>query len=743
MGKGLLSFYIAPLIIGALFGLFLAFFIARKRPAPGARALVALLLGASLWSAGYALEFLSPGLEAKLFWAKFQYFGIAAIPLAWFIFAIQYLDTPLWLARSLKRQALLGLIPSVTLGLVWTNEFHGLVWRQVQLPSASPVHMLEIAHGPWFWVYLAFGYCLLLLGSAMLMRRLLGSGRLHLWQISLALFAILIPWIGNLVYITNLGPVPGLDWTPFSFTIAGLLFTVSLFRFHLVDILPIAQKTVFTELAECLLVLDLQNRIVDLNPAAHKVVGNPGRAVAGKPLAQVLPEIDSWIAQLGFAEEAQMEISPGEEPDQRIYEVRVSPLTGPYQLPIGRLVVCYEITQHKQAQASLEQAHARLEETIFERTEELRQAFEQLQHELSQRTLAEKRFEEVVEATPEALLLMDQAGSIMLINAQAERLFGYAREELVGQSIEILIPNHLRDQYLHRMQRFFANPAIRQVGFGLDLSALRKDGSEFPVEISLGPLNTAEGVWAAWNVRDITERLKFEQERDRLLEEIKQSQEQLRALASRLQEVQEFERSQIAAELHDRVGQNLTGLNLNLQIVENQLHPEASPALRNRLVDSLKLVEETTRQVREVMADLHPPMLDEYGLVSALHWYSSDFSRRTGIPTRMIGAECEPRLAPDVELVLFRLAQEALNNVAKHAQATGAVIRVECNQEAARLHVEDDGLGFDPQALDAPPVAPRWGLLSMQQRVASIGGQLAVDSAPGQGTRVSVTVRRS
>jgi two-component system sensor histidine kinase UhpB len=143
------------------------------------------------------------------------------------------------------------------------------------------------------------------------------------------------------------------------------------------------------------------------------------------------------------------------------------------------------------------------------------------------------------------------------------------------------------------------------------------------------------------------------------------------------------------------------------------------------------------------MLDLHPPVLDEYGLVSALYWYCANFSQRTGIAARVVGEEFEPRLPRDDELVLFRLVQEALNNVAKHARATQVEIVVESSEGAACLIIQDDGQGFDPQALNAPTDQPHWGLINMQQRAVSIGAQLAVDSAPGQGTQVSVVLRRS
>jgi PAS domain S-box-containing protein len=646
------------------------------------------------------------------------------------------MGVPDWMERWLKNRALLGVIPLLTLFLVWTNEEHGLVWRDVHLQEMGSVQVLGIEHGPWFWVYLIFGYILMLLGSVRLVRGLLSSVRLHRWQILLALLAVLIPWIGNLVYITESGPVEHLDWTPFSFTITGLLFTISLFRFQLVNILPIAQRTVFAGLADCLLVLDQQDCIVDLNPAARKMVGNPGEKPIGKPIAHVVPEFARWIEQAGYDKEFRVEISSGVGPDQHFHDLRITPLIGPYSRPIGRLVVCHEITPLKQEQA-------RLERIVSERTEELKQAVEQLQIELSQRTLAEKRFKDVVEAAPDAMLLLDQTGAIMLVNEQAERLFGYSRAELLGQNIESLIPVHYRDEYKTYLDQFVADPSVRQTDFGLNLSALHKDGNEFPVDVNLGTLKTADSYWVACDVRDITERKRAEQAQNQLLEELKQSREQLRALAIRLQEVQEIERRRISSQLHDRIGQNLTGLNLNLQIIENQLSQESDQALRHRLNDSQKLVEETTRQVRNVMVDLRPPVLDEYGLVSALNWYCANYSQRTGIASRVIGVEFEPRLPRDDELVLFRLVQEALNNVVKHAHATQVEIVVETSEGEPCLIIQDDGLGFDPQILEAPTDQPHWGLINMEQRAASIGGQLTIDSAPGRGTRVSIVLRRS
>ena len=162
-------------------GLVLAFEITRNRATSGSRALVALLLAASLWSLGYALEIASPELNAKLFWAKFQYFGITMLPVAWFMFSIQYLGAPAWLPPVRLLRLLLAAIPAVTLILVWTNELHLLIWQAERLTAIGPIQLLALDHGPWFWVFWVYSYLLLLLGSIWLIKRALSSNHLLRW----------------------------------------------------------------------------------------------------------------------------------------------------------------------------------------------------------------------------------------------------------------------------------------------------------------------------------------------------------------------------------------------------------------------------------------------------------------------------------------------------------------------------------------------------------------------------------
>ena len=231
-------------------------------------------------------------------------------------------------------------------------------------------------------------------------------------------------------------------------------------------------------------------------------------------------------------------------------------------------------------------------------------------------------------------------------------------------------------------------------------------------------------------------------ENARLYEMAERQQEHLRALATRLAEAEETERRRLAQELHDQVGQNLTALGINLKIVQSQVPEGMADAVRDRLDDSLSLLKQVTQRIRDVMADLQPPVLEDYGLMTALRWYGAQFASRVGVPVDVQGDELTPRLSRPVESVLFRIAQEALTNVAKHAQARRATVTVTADEDLVRLVIADDGIGFDPARAARPDERQSWGLLTMAERAEAVGGHLRVDSSPQQGTQVIAEVGR-
>jgi signal transduction histidine kinase/DNA-binding response OmpR family regulator len=211
---------------------------------------------------------------------------------------------------------------------------------------------------------------------------------------------------------------------------------------------------------------------------------------------------------------------------------------------------------------------------------------------------------------------------------------------------------------------------------------------------------------------------------------------QLQEMSRRLAQVQESERRELSRELHDRVGQNLTALGINLAILKRQVPDGGRAEIHSRFDDSVALVEATADAIDDVMAELRPPMLDNQGLQPALQWYANEFSRRTGIKVSVSGEGSAHRLEQEVEITLFRVVQEALNNVAKHARA--GHVEIELDQSAAQttLIVSDDGVGFDPEI--AP--VPGRGIATMRERAQSVGGHFEVRSIENGGARITIRI---
>lgn len=248
-------------------------------------------------------------------------------------------------------------------------------------------------------------------------------------------------------------------------------------------------------------------------------------------------------------------------------------------------------------------------------------------------------------------------------------------------------------------------------------------------------------------------------ERKRLLEAVAQQRTQLRTLASKLTEVQEYERQRLSRELHDEMGQALTAIRMNLSAIEKELQttaPESmSMRIQERLTESAQLTDETLEQIRELSQDLRPSMLDDFGLLPTLRWYTDRFAKRTNISVdiQTEGFEQLTRFSPSLETSLYRILQESLTNVARHASASQVALvltkagpnATPARTAAGQIHVtiEDNGCGFDPESVWAQQTIENGGeggvgLLGINERIALLGGKLQIDSAPSQGTRIHI-----
>jgi len=232
-----------------------------------------------------------------------------------------------------------------------------------------------------------------------------------------------------------------------------------------------------------------------------------------------------------------------------------------------------------------------------------------------------------------------------------------------------------------------------------------------------------------------------EAETSRLFAAVSQQREQLRTLTTSLTNVQERERKQLARELHDEMGQALTAISINLDAIAKALPDDGMEQVRERLTESKELTAVTLEQIREMSLNLRPPMLDDLGLIPTLKWYVNRFAERVGIAVAFTAVSLTDRLPPNIETTLYRIVQEALTNVARHAQATHITLSMQRKQNDICIEISDDGKGFDIEAVVSHPMLEHGaGLLGIQERVTLLGGTFEIETAVNNGTQLIIKI---
>jgi PAS domain S-box-containing protein len=332
----------------------------------------------------------------------------------------------------------------------------------------------------------------------------------------------------------------------------------------------------------------------------------------------------------------------------------------------------------------------------------------------------------LLESAPQAIFAVNRAGNIVLANRATKKLFGYRPNELLGKLLDRLVPPGQRKDHSNHRARFFAKPRSRPMGIGLDLCGCRKDRNLFPVEISLGSIDTPEGRLAIAFVSDITERKRLEAA-------VQQDHEQIRALASRLLTAQEEERRRVSREIHDDFCQELAAVAFDLG---EQLSVGLPEATRSRLEELQSRLSTLSVAARNLAYQLHPSTLEDLGLPVALRALCEEFSHRNGLAVQFRKGAV-PQIPIEVASCLYRVAQESLWNAIKHSSAKRVVVNLGSNRKDVTLSVRDDGAGFD---FHASRRKGGLGLASMEERVRLVDGSLSIKSEPGRGTRITATV---
>lgn len=341
-----------------------------------------------------------------------------------------------------------------------------------------------------------------------------------------------------------------------------------------------------------------------------------------------------------------------------------------------------------------------------------------------------EEFEILFESAPNGVIVVDSQGLIVLINTQMGKKFGYRREELIGQPIEMLIPERFRFGHSDLRKGFKLDPQVRPMGAGRDLFGQRKDGSEFPIEIGLNPIRAIAGHFVMTTVVDITAR-------KRATEQISAGVVERDDLRRRLMQAHEDERLRLAHELHDQTGQNLAAVMLALKGLEPLLSEDG----RSRMSGLRKQLDQMGKSLHHVAWELRPASMDELGLASALANYVSDWGEQYGIEADFHCRDAKLDEFPkEIRTTIYRVVQEGLTNIAKHAPgATAISVVIDRAYATLNLTIDDNGSGFDVASeteLSGIRQRDHLGLAGMRERLSLIGGQLEIDSSIGIGTTI-------
>ncbi len=330
----------------------------------------------------------------------------------------------------------------------------------------------------------------------------------------------------------------------------------------------------------------------------------------------------------------------------------------------------------------------------------------------------------------DAIITVDEGQRILMFNAAAERIFGCPAADAVGGPLDRFIPERFRAAHRGHIRRFGeTGETTRMMGARIPLLGLRAGGEEFPIDASISQARIDGGRLYTVILRDITERKRAE-------DALERSYRELRELSAVMHEVREAERLRIARELHDELAQWLTAIKMDISWLSARL-PRDQAQLVDKAERMKSLVDTTVAAVRRIAADLRPVMLDDLGLVAALESLLHDLSQRTGVVVSFEADEARLDFGEPLSSALYRIAQEALTNVARHAQATEVSIGIRIDGDRLVLTVRDNGRGFDVEAVTR---GRSYGVLGIRERARTLGGSARFERLAGGGTLVEVVI---
>jgi PAS domain S-box-containing protein len=722
--------YTILLTMAAALSAALALYAWRRRAVPGVTVFILLMLAVVEWSLTYALELASTDLPTKILMDRLEFLGANIVPTAWLILVLQYTGREKWL--TLRNLALLSVEPLINSLLVWTNDIHRLIWADLWLDTSGPFLNLGRTPGVASWADTVYTYLLLLFGVLLLIRSFARAPRPYRGQVISLLVSAFIPWLGNLVWTLRLTSFPELDLTPFGFSVAGLVMAWGLFRFQLLDLVPVARDAVIESMGDGVIALDAQSRVVDFNPAAQRIIGRTASQAIGLPAAQVFSDWPDLVEQGRDATVPYGEIVLGEGEGQRTFDPRSSPLYDRHRRLTGRLIVLRDVTERKRAEEALRKAHDELELRIQERTSQLARVNQELQAELAERRRVEEALRESeenyrlhFENVTDVVYSLDPELRVYSISPSVERHLGYKPQDLIGRPIQELniVTTECLEVAFEDLSHIFGGARVDSAMYDF----IAKDGTKKIGEVSGAPLVRDGQVIAAVCVaRDITERV--------------QAEERIRASL--------HEKEVLLQEIHHRVKNNLQVISSLLKLQSSQVEDP----------QTLEIFRDSQHRIR-TMALIHEKLyrsenLAQIDFAEYIRELTTYLFRSYGIHSRGVSLTIEADAVPlsiDSAVPCGLILNELISNALKHAfppsqarpagpgepadEANEIQIRLrQADDKTLTLVVADNGIGWPPD-LDFCNTSS-FGLRLVNNLVKQLEGSIELDSS--RGTRFTI-----
>ena len=337
--------------------------IAWRRSAPGSFTLGLLLLSMRVWSGAYAMRLFNIPVEQKIFWFQVMHVGILPLPNLFMAFILKITHNERWLVR--RNLFLFAILPVISLLLLWTNNFHHLYYASMQAIEINGLIMIEFVRGLWYFVNTAYSYAIVILALGVMFLSALRLGALFRIQYRLVLIGSVIPWVGSIYNELNYEKWNGLDLTPVTFGISGILFAFAVVRARFMDLIPVARSMLIENMSDGVMMLDAKNRVADFNPAMKKYLGDETTPILGRHVSELLGD---WLEQsdaLMDESQSQIEMRIPNDPSRSL-DLRVTPLFDAYRQLNGRLIVFRDITERKDVEKQLRHANRRLQSQLIE-----------------------------------------------------------------------------------------------------------------------------------------------------------------------------------------------------------------------------------------------------------------------------------------------------------------------------------------------------------------------------------------